>query len=54
MSTLNTILFIFFATYGYYQYFAYGAPVERSLVVGIAFTFILVLYLFLLKHRRKK
>lgn len=54
LPTFNTILFVFFATYGFYQYFAYGAPAERSLVVGLAFTFILILYQILLRQRRKK
>lgn len=53
LSTLNTVLFVFFATYGYYQYYIHGAPAERSLSVGIAFSIILVLYQLLL-HQRKK
>lgn len=53
LSNFNTVLFVFFATYGYYQYFILSAPPERSLSVGIAFTLILVLYQFLLRHRKK-
>lgn len=53
LSTFNTVLFVFFATYGYYHYFVYSAPPERSLSVGIAFTVILVLYQWLLRHRKK-
>jgi hypothetical protein len=53
ISTFNTVLFVFFATYGYYQYFIYDAPPERSLSVGIAFTLIVVLYQVLLRQRKK-
>lgn len=53
LSTLNTVMFVFFATFGYYQYFFLKAPAERSLVVGIAFTLILILYQWLLRQRKK-
>ncbi len=52
MTSLNTILFVFIAVSGYYQYFMYGTPPEQSLWVGIGFTLILALYLYMLKKRR--
>ena len=53
LSSFNTVLFVFFATHGYYQYFILKAPPERSLSVGIAFSIILVLYRWLLSQRKK-
>jgi len=50
---LNISLFVVFAMSGYVQYFLHGSPPEQSLWIGIAFTLILVIYLYLLHHRQQ-
>ncbi|MGV3523798.1 MAG: hypothetical protein ACO1RX_06205 [Candidatus Sericytochromatia bacterium] len=54
VESFNVVLFVFFALAGYVQYFMHDSPPERSLYLGLAFTVILVLYMFLLQHRRKQ
>lgn len=52
LQMFNLVLFTFTALLGYVQYFGHGAPIERSLYVGIAFTVILVLYAWVIKRRK--
>ena len=52
LQMFNLVLFTFTALLGYVQYFVHGAPVERSLYVGLAFTVILVLYAWVIKRRK--
>lgn len=54
MEMLNVTLFTFFAILGYVQYFVHRAPAANSLVLGVGFTVILALYLFLLRHRHRR
>lgn len=54
LQMLNLVLFTSTAIMGYLQYFLHGAPPERSLYVGIGFTVILVLYLFIVNRRRMR
>lgn len=49
---INIMLFLSFACAGYIEYFFREAPPERSLFVGLGFTVILALYLFMLKLRK--
>lgn len=50
---LNIVLFTFFAILGYVQYFFRHAPAANSLSMGIGFTAILLLYLFMVRHRQQ-
>lgn len=54
IALINLFLFTIFALTGYVEYFFRHAPPERSLSMGVAFTVILLLYLFLLQHRKKR
>jgi hypothetical protein len=49
---VNIVLFLAFAATGYIEYFYRQAPPERSLYLGLGFTMILGLYLFMLKLRK--
>lgn len=49
---LNLFLFTLLASTGYVQYFWEGAPAYPSLWVGIGFTLILILYIYLVKQRK--
>lgn len=49
---LNISIFIVAATSGYVAYFIHGIP--SSLTLGIAFTVILVLYIYLLEQRSRQ
>lgn len=52
MPYINIVLFLSFAASGYIAYFFRQAPPERSLYVGLGFTVILPIYLFMLKMRK--
>lgn len=54
LQMLNLTLFTFFAILGYVQYFLHQAPVISSLVPGVGFTAILLLYIYILTLRRKR
>lgn len=54
LKTINIFLFSLFASTGYLQYFLHGAPPERSLWIGIAFTLIVILYAMMIKFQRIK
>ena len=49
----NLFLFTILACTGYVQYFLNGVPAHQSLYVGIGFTLILMLYVYLVQLRKK-